>query len=40
MFDELQYRVRIDYFAPSLAELAAAKVTRAKPICRDYACRR
>jgi hypothetical protein len=38
-FDQLQYRVERDYFAPSLAELAAASVTKAKPICRDYACR-
>jgi hypothetical protein len=36
-FDNLQYRVGIDYFAPSLAELAAASVTKAKPICCDYA---
>ena len=38
-FDQLQYRVERDYFAPSLAELVAASVTKAKPICRDYACR-
>ena len=38
-FDDLQYRVGIDYFAPSLVELAAASVTKAEPICRDYACR-
>jgi len=38
-FDDLQYRVGIDCFAPSLIELAAASVTKAKPICRDYACR-
>lgn len=38
-FDDLQYRVERDYSAPSLAELAAAAVTKAKPICRDYACR-
>ena len=38
-FDDLQYRVGIDYFAPTMAELAAAKVTKARPICRDYACR-
>jgi hypothetical protein len=38
-FDQLQYRVGIDYFAPTMEELAAARVTKAKPICRDYACR-
>lgn len=38
-FDELQYRVEHDYFAPSMGDLAAAGVTKAKPICRDYACR-
>ena len=39
LFDDLQYRAGIDYFAPSMAELAAASVTKATPICRDYACR-
>ena len=29
-FDELQYRVGIDYFAPAMAELAAAGVTKAE----------
>ena len=38
-FDDLQYRVEKDYFAPTMAELAAASVTKAKSICRDYACR-
>jgi len=39
-FDELQYRVERDYFAPTMAELAAAGITQARPRCRDYACRR
>jgi hypothetical protein len=39
LFDDLQYRVEKDYFAPTMAELAGANVTKAKPICRDYACR-
>lgn len=39
LFDQLQYRTEKDYFAPSMAELAAANVTQAKPRCRDYACR-
>ena len=38
-FDNLQYRVEKDYFAPTMAELAAADVTKARPVCRDYACR-
>ena len=38
-FDDLQYRVERDYFAPTMIELAAGGVTKAKPICRDYACR-
>jgi hypothetical protein len=38
-FDDLQYRVERDYRAPSLGELAAAGITKARPICRDYACR-
>ena len=38
LFDELQRRVGIDYDAPSMAELAAAGVTRTNLVCRDYAC--
>jgi hypothetical protein len=38
-FDDLQYRVEKDYFAPTMVELAAASVTKARPICRDHACR-
>lgn len=38
-FDDLQYRVEKDYFAPSIAELAGAGITRVVPTCRDYACR-
>lgn len=38
-FDDLQYRVEKDYHAPTMAELAAASVIKAKPVCRDYACR-
>jgi hypothetical protein len=34
-----KYRVEKDYFAPAMAELLAAGVTQARPICRDYACR-
>ena len=39
-FDDLQYRVEKDYFAPTPAELTAAGFKQARPRCRDYACRR
>ena len=39
-FDDLQYRVGVEYFGPSVAELTAAGINKALPICRDYACRR
>ncbi len=38
LFDDLQRRVGIDYYAPSIAELAAAGIRRTKLICRDYGC--
>ena len=38
LFDELQRRVGIDYYAPSIGELVEAGITKATPICRDYAC--
>jgi hypothetical protein len=38
LFDHLQWRTGIDYYAPTLGELAAAGIKRAMPACRDYAC--
>jgi hypothetical protein len=38
LFDDLQRRVGVDYYAPSIGELAEAGVTRTKLVCRDYAC--
>ena len=37
LFDHLQWRTGIDYYAPTLGELAAAEIKRVMPVCRDYA---